>query len=115
MPNIEIHGLFFREEAQKLLEQIFNLFRVPNPVGKASLVIKDHDITSDLVVTISEDDCEDAAAIPQPFLRVLSTPQPYLDELLRVLNRHLRINIEFVQLKMFLPKPEEPKKRKKPF
>jgi len=113
MPNIEIHGLC-RSEAQKILRQIFDLFKISNPVGKASFVIKDCDITSDLVVTIAEDDCEDAAAIPQPFLRVLSTPEQYLDELLKVLNRRLWIDVELVELKRFIPKPKEPEKKKKP-
>ena len=95
MPNIEIHGYGIRGEyayiARDLRTKIFALLIVEAP----------H--VSDAVVTVFDDWVTDEAEKRQPFLRLVSTPSPHIDEIVELL-KTLDIDIEVQELKAFHPK-----------
>lgn len=89
MPNIEIHGLP-REEAEELRDKVFDLF-------------KDKPYARDMVVTIYPTIIRDIFNTNQPFIRLVSTDQSYIQEILGWLPS-LGLDIEHVRLEAFLPK-----------
>jgi len=94
MPNIEIHGIGIRgayvDDGMNLELKIFEIFS-----GKTYI--------SEMVVTTFDDAVQDAHHLRQPFLRVVSTPSPHLDEIVELL-KALNIDIEVLMLSAFYPK-----------
>lgn len=91
MPNIEIHGLH-QQEAEEVRSRIFDLF-------------KDVPYVGEMVVTICITEVRDQSGQDQPFLRLISTPAPYIGEIKEKLQT-LGIDIERLELKEFIPKQE---------
>lgn len=89
MPNIEVHG-FSETEAKSVRERVFKLFE-----GKPYV--------REMVVAIYLTVVEDFAGCPQPFLRVCTTEQDYVKEILALLPS-LGIDIEHMRLVKFIPK-----------
>lgn len=90
MPNIEIFG-FEKEEAEKLEKNIFDAFQ-------------DKAYVEDMVVTIHHNTTvRDMNGQDQPFIRVSSSPNCHIDEILEVISSSLKIDVEHLALKCFLP------------
>jgi len=105
MPNIEIHGfgtqapisvsvygVQLKDPAFSLRARIFAMF-------------KDKPYFNDMVVTIVPDETVDKLNFHQPFLRVVSTPVPYIGEIIELL-KTLNMDIEIQELTAFIPKKE---------
>lgn len=92
MPNIEIHGLSIGE-ARELRKKIFERVQVLNAK-----------LNGGIVVSIFEIEVQDAKGIKQPFLRIYDT-EDHRSELSFLL-KMFQTDIEFVQLRDFVPKEE---------
>jgi len=89
MPNIEIFG-FEKREAGKWEKKIFDVFQGKPYVG-------------DMVVTIHNNTIvRDMNGDSQPFIRVSSTPNCFIDEILDTISS-LMIDVEHLALERFLP------------
>ena len=94
MPNIEIHGYGFEENAaDKMRTAVVKLFRKKDYIDEMVFTVCHHD------------KCFDKRGANQPFLRVVSTPSSHLDEIVGLL-KTLNIDIEVLELKAFHPKQE---------
>jgi len=93
MPNIEIHGLFWRGITKsELRNKIWRLFD-----GKP--------FQADMVVSEIATDVSDVRGTEQPFLRLVSTLSPHTEEIMAQLET-LNMDIEWLELKKFVPKRE---------
>ena len=89
MPNIEIFG-FEENEAKKWEKKIFDAFQSKPYV-------------QDIVVTIHHNTtARDMKGKSQPFIRVSSSPNCHIEEILEVISS-LKIDVEHLLLKCFLP------------
>lgn len=95
MPNIEVHGfgeykceyVGIKNRARLSVNELFDLFC-------------DKSYVEEMVITICPDITLDKKGENQPFLRVVSTPSPHLDEIVELL-KVLNIDIEILLLKSF--------------
>jgi len=92
MPNIEIHGMGKREEANLLAKRIFQLFA-------------DEPYVDEMVVTICDTFVQDRHGISQPFLRLANSCQEHTEEIIGKL-RQLGLDVEHLEFKAFYPKQE---------
>ncbi|OGZ29899.1 MAG: hypothetical protein A2562_02160 [Candidatus Nealsonbacteria bacterium RIFOXYD1_FULL_39_11] len=90
MPNVEIHGMGKREEANQLADKIFQLFA-------------DKPYVDEMVVTIFDTFVRDKEGDSQPFLRLANSCQDHTTEIIQKLRR-LGLDVEHVQLQAFYPK-----------
>ena len=90
MPNVEIHGLD-QSSARHVRHQIFNIFRNTSCVD-------------DMVVTIFPTNVTDVHDIDRPFLRLVNSCQAHTDNIIVLLGA-LGMDIEYLQLAKFIPKP----------
>ena len=90
MPNIEIHGMGKRAEANELANKIFEIF-----AGKPYV--------DEMVVTIFDTFVRDKKGNSQPFLRLANSCQEHTEEIITIL-RWLNMDIEYLELKAFYPK-----------
>jgi hypothetical protein len=109
MPNIEIHGYGLLSfdvptssgdyqthidgKAYSLREIIWGLF-------------SNEPYKSDMVITVFPSHVSDERFYRQPFLRIVSTPSPFLNKIIELL-KQLNIDIEVLELKAFHPKKTE--------
>ncbi len=106
MPNIEIHGVADAEQSKELRKHVFGAFQQKS-------------FAKDLVVTVCHDTClgpngqdskEESFSLPgygrldpMPFFRVVSTPQAYLDEIVKELISSFGLDVELMLLSKFFP------------
>ena len=104
MPNIEIHGLGLPTAFLDL--EVFESQEVdPGETEEAIFkIFADKPYRSEMVVSIIPSSVSDGKT-SQPFLRVVSTPSPYLDEIVELL-KTLDMDIEVQELKAFHPKEQ---------
>jgi hypothetical protein len=87
MANIEIHGME-KELAEKERENIFELF-------------KEKEYVRDIVVTIFPTDVRDRRYRKLPFIRLVSTLEPYLEEVVKLLLK-IGFDLEILELQRFI-------------
>jgi hypothetical protein len=97
MPNIEIYGLAvnsMRDVATRMVaelrDKIFDLF-------------KDSPFVGEMVVTAIDSDVTDKNREDQPFLRLFSSEEDHVPEILEKLQT-LGMDIEYQKLEKFIPK-----------
>ena len=97
MPNIEIYGLAVNSRSDvatrivvELRDKIFELF-------------KDSPFVGEMVVTAIDSDVTDKNHEDQPFLRLLSSEEDHVPEILEKLQT-LGMDIEYQKLEKFIPK-----------
>lgn len=76
---------------RELRKRIFSLFE-----GKS--------YWKDMVITIVMDNTQDYREVPQPFLRIVSTPSEHIEEIVEILKRRFNMDIEVLMLAAFHPK-----------
>lgn len=89
MPNIEMYGIR-EEDLPGVTKQIISAFH-----GKPW--------QKDYVLTFVKSAVLDHLAVIQPFIRLVTTPSPHIDEILAEL-KNLNIDIEVLLLQQFIPK-----------
>lgn len=93
MPNIEIHGFLDFNEARKLRQTVFALF-------------KDEPFVDDMVVEIYPTDVGDRHDKSQPFFRLTNSREEHSEKILNTLYT-LGLDIEYPpKLKKFIPKKQ---------
>ena len=96
MPNIEIHGLPL-EKAEALQKTIF-------------ILLSCYDFYDHAVVTIYPTWVRDHHNREQPFLRIVSSSTDDAEDIIKVLGS-LKMDMEFVLMRRFVPKEKEKKKK----
>jgi len=99
MPNIEIHGFGY----QSLVYGTHVTSGAKDLGNKALRLLSEKSYLPEVVITICADEVFDVIGKPQPFLRVVSTPTPHLDEIVELL-KTLNVDIEVQMLSAFYPK-----------
>lgn len=112
MPNIEIHGIVDAVKREEMKGHVFGAFQW-SPFVKDIVVTTYHDACAGL---IGQEVGEETPLLgygllklkAMPFFRVVSTSEPYLDNVVKTLVDSFGLDVEVVILNKFVPAQLEP-------